>query len=664
MTAGFGRFVSRAQVPMTISTADVKGVRAVEPSDADVGGRRISLGWVIVFATWCGLVAGLLEVAAFVVRKWCFDPNHFYGMSRHFVWLIPVTNLLVFLIVGVCGWLCSRLWFLPEKWLFSTGIGTLTILPATLVAFPRIYGIACLALALGLASQVVRILNRAVAHRVRLVVLSWPIVAGSVLGLAAALWIDDRAKQAREEARPLPAAGTPNVLLLVLDTVAAAHLDLYGHTRSTSTSLIEIAERGIRFDAARAGSSWTLPSHATMFTGRSLHELVAGWQTPLNSARPTLAEYLGTRGYATAGFTANYEYCARDSGLARGFTHYEDFWLPGLNCFKMAVLVNRAVAAIQSIEDFCESELEITRLRPIVKYVKLLLDSNRKWAHEINRELLDWLSNRGQPERPFFAFLNYYDAHSPYQLPPGRPYRFGAVPDDARLRGLILKWETLDKKYVTPADIEFAATSYDECVADLDEQLGVLFDELERRGVLERTWLIVAADHGESFGEHAGVFCHGSSLYQTEVHVPLVIVPPGGMTKRVVTDAVSLRDLPATVVDVLGIADGSPFPGASVAPLWRQAARPAVAPHGSSVNQALTEVVPLDTWPLAGLTDGEWSYIRREQNAHEELFQLRVDRGEKHNRAGDPEARATLERMRARLNELTAGPLTPGRFMP
>ena len=80
-----------------------------------------------------------------------------------------------------------------------------------------------------------------------------------------------------------------------------------------------------------------------------------------------------------------------------------------------------------------------------------------------------------------------------------------------------------------------------------------MIDELGRRGVLERTWVIIAADHGESFGEHAGVFCHGTSLYQTELHVPLVILPPAGCpSPRVVTETVSLRDLAATVVDMLG----------------------------------------------------------------------------------------------------------------
>jgi arylsulfatase A-like enzyme len=272
--------------------------------------------------------------------------------------------------------------------------------------------------------------------------------------------------------------------------------------------------------------------------------------------------------------------------------------------------------------------------------------------------------------------LNYYDAHSPYQLTPGRSHRFGAVAADNSQRDLIQRWAELDKSVLSPPQIEFAVNAYDECIADLDEQIGVLLDELERQGILERTWLIIAADHGESFGEHPGVFIHGTSLYQTEVHVPLVIVPPGGTaSKRVVTETVSLRDLAATVVDVLGLTAGSPFPGDSLVRLW-QGPAPALASGRSVADHGLAEVVPNDPlnrdlsglpkrgWPLGGLADGEWSYIRREGDVREELFHLFNDEKEQHNLVHDPAAQAALERMRDHLRELTAGPLTPERFKP
>src|SRR5262249_36729591 len=114
----------------------------------------------------------------------------------------------------------------------------------------------------------------------------------------------------------------------------------------------------------------------------------------------------------------------------------------------------------------------------------------------------------------------------------------------------------------------------------LDEQLGRLIDELDCRSLLERTWVIITADHGESFGEQPGVYWHGTSLYQAQLHVPLVVIPPAwGPSPQVVTETVSLRDLAATIVDVLGFGVGSPFPGEPLARFWGgSSSAPAVSP--------------------------------------------------------------------------------------
>ena len=637
---------------------------------------RPALISMLVVSTFCGLLAGLLEVATIVVRKRVFDPNHLYEMSRHFVWLVPVTNVVIVLGVGLAGYVLVGAWPTRGRWLVARALGTLTMLPIFLVGFPRVYALAWLMVALGLVIFVVPSLERHSALVRRLVGLGFPVALVAVAILGASTVVGDWIEQSREDARPLPPPGSPNVLFVVLDTVAAGHLRLNGYARPTSTTLAELAERGIRFQRARSTSSWTLSSHATMFTGRWLHELSVGWFKPLDGAYPTVAESFGQRGYATAGFVANYSYCTRDSGLARGFTRYQDFIFPRLTCFKMAALVSRALSGVQVVEDFLESELNFDRFRPYLKYLVWLLDTDRKGAAVINHELVDWLSARRQPERPFFAFLNYYDAHSPYQLGPGRMHRFGAVAVDNRQRDLIQNWWDLDKSQLSAADIDFARDAYDECVADLDEQLGVLFDELEQRGVLAKTWLFIVSDHGESFGEHAGVFVHGTSLYQTEVHVPLLIVPPGGAASgRVVKETISLRDMAATLVDVAGLADGSPFPGQSLARFWTDLSSPPRL-AAAEPDFGLAEVVPNDpakhdpsglpqkTWPLGGLADDEWSYIRREGDVHEELFHLTDDANEQRNLASDPALRGRLEQMRGHLKKLTGGPLLPERFNP
>ena len=190
--------------------------------------------------------------------------------------------------------------------------------------------------------------------------------------------------------------------------------------------------------------------------------------------------------------------------------------------------------------------------------------------------------------------MNYLDAHYPYLLVPGRSHRFGVEPTEPYQRLLIQRWWELDKTTLSPQGVAFAANAYDDCVADLDEQLGKLIDELDQRGVLKQTWLIVTSDHGESFGEHAGIFCHGKSLYETEVRVPLIVIPPGGREpKQTVKEAVSLRDMAATIVDLAGLQRDAPFPGESLARFWNQSAR---MPEDElpSTSPSLAEVAPND----------------------------------------------------------------------
>ena len=100
--------------------------------------RFISL---LLLSAWCGLVAGLLEVATIVVRKSLFDPDHLSRMSRHFVWLVPLSNVAVFLTLGLLGCGVTLVWPRRGRWLFTRVLGALGLLPFLLVAFPRIYSL-------------------------------------------------------------------------------------------------------------------------------------------------------------------------------------------------------------------------------------------------------------------------------------------------------------------------------------------------------------------------------------------------------------------------------------------------------------------------------------------------------------------------------------------
>ena len=122
-----------------------------------------------------------------------------------------------------------------------------------------------------------------------------------------------------------------------------------------------------------------------------------------------------------------------------------------------------------------------------------------------------------------------------------------------------------------------ARDCYDDCIAFLDEQLGRLLDALRGQGLLDNTDVIITSDHGEAFGDH-GIIGHAYSVNLEEIGVPLVILSPDAPAGRVVDSPVSLRDLPATVVDLLGLSAGSPFPGRSLAAYWNW--RPGECPAG------------------------------------------------------------------------------------
>ena len=626
--------------------------------------RRLRSLDVLALSTWCGLAAGELEVIASFLYIRFSSADRMYLMSRHFVWLVPLINLCLFLGVGLFLSGATRFWPRQAAWMSPRLIGAFAILPTLLVAGHRVYFEAWLIFAIGIASLAAPAIERHAAGVRRWLVLSFPVLIGIVLVQAGLIFGGDRFKEWREESRPLPPAGSPNVLLIVLDTVRADHLSLYGYRRPTSPVLERLASRGVRFDRARSAAPWTLASHSTMFTGRWPHELAARWMHPLRRDVPTLAEFLGVLGYATAGFVGNTFYCSYDSGLDRGFTHYEDYVLDKIAAVRTSHLVDL------SIKKLARVGLALGRSFPIGAFpfvqermARLLSPDDRKDAGVINREFLLWLSHRREPGRPFFAFLNYIDAHSPYVLPRGAVYRFGSAPEtEADFRFLTDGWAQVDKRKLLPQARALARDSYDNCLAYLDERLGELFDRLRHQGMLDRTIIIVAADHGEGFGEH-DLYDHGESLYRPEIRVPLVIVPHSdGPLRRVVDETVSLRDIPATIAELVGAGAKSPFPGRSLTRFWGQNPAAAAAPlAGDDVLSELSAPNPTDpnqrrspAWrgPLISLAAGDFVYIRNEGDGGEELFDEREDPRELTNRAGVEGLFPIVRRFRAQLEQL------------
>jgi arylsulfatase A-like enzyme len=231
-------------------------------------------------------------------------------------------------------------------------------------------------------------------------------------------------------------------------------------------------------------------------------------------------------------------------------------------------------------------------------------------------------------------------------------------------------WTTIDKLTLPRHFLALARDSYDNCLAYLDEQLGVLFDELRGRGVLDKTLVVITSDHGEGLGEH-DLFEHGESLYDTEIRVPLLIIPPSnGRSEKVVLETASLRDLPSTIVALVGLGKGAPFPGRSLATLWRD---PSVEGVGADSDGTVSELQspnparpnqgrsPARRGPLISLADGDFVYIRNEGDGTEELFNERDDPRELTNQAGVDALKPVLERFRASLARIKPGALRVAR---
>jgi arylsulfatase A-like enzyme len=504
----------------------------------------------IVLAIAIGLACGYLDLLMVIVKKyWWSDLGHF-ETARDFPWSIPVAHVVLLLVPGLLLAAMARLRpgglsLRAGTWLLSTLALWMTLLRAPL------YGAAVLILAAGLARPMSGAIAHCIAHN--------PSRARPLLAvLFAVLILLATLSSGREAVREHFAVGglapsspdARNVVLIVWDTVRASSLSLSDYPRITTPNLARWARTGVRFTRALAPAPWTFASHGCFFTGRWPYSVDLHSNNVLDTADPTLAEYLASRGYQTAGFAANTNYCSYEGGLNRGFTHYEDYPLTPLSLLGRTVPGSWILKNIVSSGDFHEQ-----------KWIRL----QSRDARGINSAFIDWLRVRRQ-DHPFFAFLNYFDAHDPYVPPPEYAGRFGIRPDSPRDYHFLTDFAHL-KTSVAARDVMMARDCYDDCISFLDDQLGRLLETLKGQGLLDHTLVIITSDHGESFGVH-GIFGHGGSLYLDEVAVPLVILSPG-VTASVVADPVSLRDLPATVVDELGLAPGSRFPGHSLSTLWR-----------------------------------------------------------------------------------------------
>lgn len=442
----------------------------------------------------------------------------------------------------------------------------------------------------------------------------------NAFGIAAVLAAQFAACGPSAEAPTPPAAApsfsavrSPNVVLIVVDTLRADHMSTYGYSRPTTPNLDRLAAESLVFERAFTVMSHTLPAHVSLVTGvhPGTHGVLSnGWT--YSGPYPTLAERLRAHGYTTAGFVSAFP-LARATGFDRGFDLYGSSEHPG--GFTPDVKIDG----------------EVTTARA------------RRWL-------------RRQGERPFFLFVHYFDTHLPYTPDPeGSPL----VPDEAlraHMREIgISDLAVLDVRHLPiffqgrELTLTGALNVYDNEIYRVDRLIEQLRAELARLGLLDDTLLILTSDHGEGLGQHR-YFSHGLYLYEKQLHIPLIVRPPRRMAwgPARIDATVSLLDVVPTVLEVAGIPADGPLQGRS---LTRVLAPDELEPRyivaqrrffpKSTVDKRGTRFASATTLhALRG--DSPLKYLRNGEGV-EELYDLDADPRELHNLASErPEAIALI----------------------
>jgi arylsulfatase A-like enzyme len=421
---------------------------------------------------------------------------------------------------------------------------------------------------------------------------------------------------------------TPPVILIVLDTVRADHLSMYGYSAFTK-HLEAFSRDALIFENCIANSSWTLPSHASILTGLYPTEhgchgnINVKWGTgafgfsPPTQALPenfiTLPEILASNGYQTGAIISNFAYLNKGFMLNQGFHLYD-------SCVNIGD-VYRGYPFHPVFHLFCF----LTNIYP-----KGFLPC--RTADDINRECFTLLDSF--TSSPFFLFINYMDAHGPYSPPrPFNGYYFnGTFPQLNKLglylRHYILKqWnnQTLDPErlsqsfllnmaqLVPEADRKplrlFQIAQYDGAIAYLDDELGKLFVHLKEHGLYEKSLIIVTSDHGELFGEQ-GLYDHRVPMYEGVMRVPLLIKFPFNKQVGREKTFIQLSDIMPTILSIcrLPIPDGI-----------------SGKPFGNHEGTAVGEFEDYSIGQHRVLYDGQYKYMHYERGRSTALYNLTTD---------------------------------------
>jgi arylsulfatase A-like enzyme len=560
------------------------------------------LRMAVSLGLFAGLVEGLFLLAVF--RYGWLYLRLGEGVSVEILWISPLVTGLLFLLVALAGWLLSRM--LPRVSVLPFCLGFLVFLTLAdwLSVTGRIGPLGVVSLSAGITIVFARWFRSGSGAMQRVWQHSLPysvsIFCLTLLAVRSGVWGKEKLATSHLAAA---APGTPNVLVIVVDTLRADHVSFYGYSRPTTPNLDRIAREGVVFDNAISTAPWTMPSHASMVTGRYPHEHGAFGEHGLDDRLPTVAEAFRDRGFRTGGFSGNSFYFCRRAGFARGFLHFEDY------LYSVGDVLHRTIWG-RVVSHFIPTGIPALEEIP-----------ERQHAEQVNESALHWIDR--DRTHPFFVFLNYFDLHDPY-LPP-QPYRsrFSKIPNPG---GLI----DTDYPTLSPDQLQSEVDAYDGAVNYADEQIGMLFDELQKRGLDRNTVVVITGDHGEAFGEH-NLVSHRNSLYRPLIHVPLIYWETGKIPAAVRIDRpVTLASLPATVLDLAGAGDQRQFPTSSLAELWThpEGASNWPAPISEMERYPYTpKNYPVYSGWLKTVVDSKWQLIVSEK-LPTELYNWRSDLNE------------------------------------
>ena len=347
----------------------------------------------------------------------------------------------------------------------------------------------------------------------------------------------------------------PDIIFIVLDTQRADRLGCYGYGKAVTPNLDRFAEQSTVFAQAISPAQWTIPSHASMFTGLypTTHQVTQASQS-LSPSMPHLVELLQSADYQTVGFCNNPLVGILDNGFKRGFKTFYNYGgaIPSVPSSSTKVpwplkrlsegytqMLRRISYPIQNFFGRSDLAFRISLnawLTPLWSRFANFKGQNARSVRDISR----FLQQRDMEEakRPLFLFLNLMETHLPF-TPPAKqidkvaPY----FRHNRAARELMNKWNREAYRWAAPlaaplGELESRVLNdmYDAEVAYQDDYLQQLFETLENRHNRDNTLTIIVGDHGDGLGDH-GFMGHAFVAYQELVHVPLIINWPRRLPK-------------------------------------------------------------------------------------------------------------------------------------